>query len=759
MNFLKRVLGSSPKQELVSIPSGRLYLSRSQNSVKGYSECIFKDAVAAVRRTTTEFHYQIVVQRAYEEGEEQLEDEEDEESFDEYTFLIDEALHFRESQSDEGQAIFAWKDLLGDPGDLYEFVCDEGTDTSVIKDFFHVVLQCQYERKYSKPSKLAANDELSEFIYVGHIQSPPSPKVVASPGRSATTTPNRRRSSVQAAAVAPATPGAVSTTMAEKYQVKSVLGSDEAELHLFDASTGVFLLQDNVVTASVKDVGSWTYWLDVASPKKPWLAFLISPDINPVFNYEHLSFIFNYYSDDGSASSWLLHFKDADTLEHFQENLMRALWESLNQQSWIKANYDERDYVLQAFNDMSMEDAPAEEEEEPDEFEDADEEVQNNTEAYDEDEDYDNVLGNREFQGEGKNSQLAVGYKHDRSFVVRGNKLGVFKHTPGNTLAFSTTIENLRTPDGKAFSPTKVMLHAEDSSMILQNPNKKSSLYSMDLEYGKIVDEWKIHDDVPVTSFTPSKKFSQMTSEPTFVGISDNSLFRVDPRLAGNKLVDSEHQSYATKSVFSAVATTDMGHLAVASAKGDIRLYDRLGIRAKTQIPALGEAIIGLDVSADGHWILATCKTYLLLIDATIKDGKYAGQLGFQRSFAKDSKPRPKCLQLSPEHVAQMQTETKQPLSFTQGHFNAGVNSKETTIVSSSGPYVITWNLKHILKGDKISYTIKRYTDRVTADNFKFGSDKNVIVALPDDVGMVNKRSFKKPTRESIATPVKQFRG
>lgn len=489
---------------------------------------------------------------------------------------------------------------------------------------------------------------------------------------------------------------------------------------------------------------------------------MVTPDINPVFNYEQLCFIFNYYSDDGSASSWLLHFKDADALERFQEILMRALWETLNQQSWVKATEDDRDYVLEAFNNMALDDTPMEDQEEDededeDDFKDAGEQIRSETETYDADEEYDDELGNKNFRGEGKNSQIAVGYKHDRSFVVRGNKLGVFKHTPSNNLEFATTIENLRTPDGKVFSPSKVMLHKEDSTMILQNPNNTHSLFNMDLEYGKIVDEWKIHEDVPITAFTPSKKFSQMTSEPTFVGVSDNSLFRVDPRLSGQKLVDAEHQSYATKSAFTSVATTDSGHLAVASAKGDIRLYDRLGIRAKTQIPALGEAIIGLDVSADGHWILATCKTYLLLIDATIKEGKFAGQLGFQRSFGKDNKPRPKCLQLSPEHVAQMQAETKKPLSFTQGHFNTGLNSKETTIVSSSGPYVITWNLRNVMKGDKTSYTIKRYSDRVTADNFKFGSDKNVIVALPDDVGMVSKKSFQKPTRASIATPVRIF--
>ncbi|KAK9466866.1 VID27 cytoplasmic protein-domain-containing protein [Lipomyces arxii] len=772
MNFLKRVLGSSFKQELVSIPSGRLYLSRAQSSVKAYSECIFKDAVAVIRRTTTEFHYQIVVQRAYEEGEEQLEDDEDEETFDEYTFLIDEALHFRQSKSDEGLTIFAWKDLSGDPGDVYEFVCDETTEASVIHDFFHAALQCQYERKFNQPARLATEDELAQFMHTDKTQSPPLLGAYTSPTRTGPATPERRRTSLAVESPVPApatpalitpkvsvpeTPGAVVRKMPEKYVVKAEVGSAEAELHFFDAQTGVFNLQDEAVVAKIKDLGSWQYWMEIVSVKKTWMGTLVTPEINPVFNYEHRSFIFNYYSDDGSASSWLLRFADADQLEAFQEILMRALWESLNQQSWIKANTDEREYVLEAFNDMSLMDIDEPEEEE-NEFEDADEgTVRKGAESYDDDEEYEDELGDGKFAGEGKNSQLAVGYKHDRSFVVRGNKIGVFRHTPENHLSFSTTIENLKTPDGTVFSPSKVMLHAEDSTMIMQNPLKKNSLFNMDLEYGKIVDEWKIHEDVPITSFTPSKKFSQMTSEPTFVGISDNSLFRVDPRLSGDKLVASEHQSYATKAAFSAVATTDMGHLAVASAKGDIRLYDRLGIRAKTQIPALGEAILGLDVSADGKWILATCKTYLLLIDATIKDGNNAGKLGFEKSFGKDSKPRPKCLQLSPEHVAQMQAETKQPLAFTQGHFNAGLNSKETTIVSSSGPYVITWNLKHVVKGDKNSYTIKRYSDRVTADNFKFGSDSNVIVALPDDVGMVSKKSFRKPTRESIATPTRRL--
>jgi VID27 C-terminal WD40-like domain len=190
------------------------------------------------------------------------------------------------------------------------------------------------------------------------------------------------------------------------------------------------------------------------------------------------------------------------------------------------------------------------------------------------------------------------------------------------------------------------MLHQQDASLVLQNPNDPNSLYRMDLEVGKVVENWKVHEDIALKTFGPESKFAQMTPEQTLLGVSHNALFRIDPRLSGDKLVESQHQQYVSKNQFSALATTEAGYIAVASEKGDIRLFDRVGIRAKVTLPALGEAITGLDVSANGQWILATCSTYLLLIDVLIKDGKYEGQLGFQRSFGKDVKPRPRRLQL-----------------------------------------------------------------------------------------------------------------
>lgn len=229
----------------------------------------------------------------------------------------------------------------------------------------------------------------------------------------------------------------------------------------------------------------------------------------------------------------------------------------------------------------------------------------------------------------------------------------------------------------------------------------------MDLEYGKIVEEWNVHPDVPVENFLPSNKYAQMTSEQTLIGTSHNSIYRIDPRVNGNKLVDEQFKQYVSKNKFSSAATDSKGRLAVASEKGDIRLFDTIGKNAKTgeyqtfkekrclprpktkrevllfpsgfllilmsllrstllflylsALPALGDPILGVDVTSDGRYIIATCKTYLLLIDTLIGDGRYKGNLGFDRSFPADSKPIPRRLQLKPHHVAYME----QPVSFT----------------------------------------------------------------------------------------------
>lgn len=770
---------------MIELPQGQLYLVRPL-SPKGYSELIFKDATARIRRTGQDFQYQLVVQRVYEEGEAELADEEGEDEElnalaaekDEKTFLLDEALHFRVEIREGSQNVIAWKDLSGDVGDVYEFVCDPSIKSAQVGAFERVAKQCQYERKYRKPHSTASEADLEQFDFEEQPipQASPihSPTLARSIESSDAMFQLKNEANVSAKRDSiPSTSSVLAEPEPEVYEEEEVetksskqkgppeaptqpepveiLSMELGELHFYDFPSGAFVLQDSSVTAQVSDIGNWNYWLHIASKDRQWLGIPVIADINPVFNFEFLSFIFNQFTDDGSAYSWLLRFKDNKTLERFQDGLMRALWEQLNETKWNKVKEQDRQYVLDAFEDLNMEDAPIEEEEE--ELEPVEEEEEEDdaprSEHYDSDEEEEDV--ETAPKDPYTNSALAVGYKHDRSFVVRGPKIGVFKHTPKNHLEFTTNISKVETPKGASFVPKKVMLHNEDRNLILQNDTDPNKLYRMDLEYGKVVDEWNVHDDIPVVTFAPENKFAQMTHEPTFLGISRNALFRVDPRLSGNKLVDSQLKQYVSKNDFSSVSTTEKGYVAVASNKGDIRLFDRLGINAKTVIPALGEPIIGLDVSADGRWVLGTCRTYLLLIDALQKSGKNEGKLGFEKPFAADSKPQPRRLALTPEHVAQFHHETGKGVSFTPARFNTSKTNEETSIITATGPYIIDWNLDKVIRGSKSPYIIKRYEDNVKADDFKFGTDQNVIVTLPNWVNMVGKQHLKRPTRESIA--------
>ena len=755
----KLIFGSGTQEALCELPQGQLYLVRPL-SPKGYSELIFKDSAIHIRRTHQDFQYQLVVQRVFEEGEAELLAEEEGEDAeidalaserDEKTFLLDQALHLRVEFRDGGEKVLAWKDLSGDHGDLFEFVCDSSVLPQSVETFLQIAQQCQYERKYRKPHTTASDEDLEQFTFgeeqpIPHASPQQSPTFHRSIDDSIEDMPTQKAETTKGEAPRVSEPGVAPPAL-------EIYAALTAELHVFDPQPGHFALVEETVTATVSEVGKWDYWLQVESRTKPYVGMSVQADMNPVFDFEFLSFVFNHFSSDGTARSWLLRFKDQPTLEKFQEGIMQAIWEQLNETKWQKVQEKEREYVLDAFGDLKMEDAPEygeEEEEEPEVEEPESDEEGIRNEEYDTDEEYDDtdVRGDK---GGDVNSQLAVGYNHDRSFVVRGSKIGVFKHTPNNHLEFSTNISKVATPKGKLINPKKVMLHAEDRNLVLQNENDPNKLYRMDLEYGKVVDEWNVHDDIPVVNFAPENKFAQMTGEQTFLGVSNNALFRVDPRVDGNKLVDSELKQYATKNDFSSLATTEKGYIAVASNKGDIRLFDRLGIRAKTTLPALGDPIVGMDVSADGRWILGTTKNYILLIDAQQKGGKNEGKLGFEKGFSADTKPQPRRLALTPEHVAQFFHETGKAVSFTPAKFNTGTDGiSETSIISATGPYIVEWNLKRILRGMKAPYKIKRYEEEVKADDFKFGSDKNVIVALPNEVNMVAKQSFKKPTRESI---------
>ncbi|RCK57521.1 Vacuolar import and degradation protein 27 [Candida viswanathii] len=779
MNFLRKFIGTTTTDEVALIPSGKLFLTRSKQSPKGALECLYNDAFASIKQTTSPYYFQLCITRVYQEGESEFsrfDDSDDDDdlddlipasdsksqSKDEWIFPITEELKIYKLDKPDGTRAIAWKDLNGDLGDNFEFVIEEEVRNSEVESFMLTIYKCLYEGKYHT-SALGINDmsQLKEFVYnpkmelltfedlkeFDELEDSDEEDEEDEDADDEEDEDDKKDDDdddddeTGAGAGLKGATGSQNSLVEPKGETK--YSTSNFDLHLYDADSGSFVLQASKPDVELKliDLGKWEYTLYIHGGNTR-INGAISKNMNPTFNYEHLSFIFNYYTlekDEIAAYSWLLKFPTFKDLAAFQSKFLALMYETLNKDMWGKSK--EQDYFVEAFSEMKLTD---EDKEEATELEEEEEEESDDSEYQSE-----TVKWETKDQRD-KNSNLAVGSSKDRSYVVRGDKIGVFSEADDGQLNFQTAITNLTDLQGKSFNPEKLLLHQQDQFMIMSNPGfNDKSLYKMDLNRGKIVEEWQVSKDVPVKSYAPNSKFAQLTDEQTLTGISANGLFTIDPRLSGTKLVnDNTYKAYkTTNNQFQTLATTDKGYIALGSGKGDIRLFDRLGTNAKTALPSLGDPIIGIDVSKDGRWLLATCKSYLLLIDNKITEGqKNAGKLGFTNYFDKDKKPTPRRLALKPEHEAYMVRENAgKPLTFTPAYFNTGLDSKETTIVTSSGKYVISWSMGKVLLNKPDPYVVKRYTQNVIADNFKFGSNNDVIMALQDDVSMVNRRSLANP--------------
>lgn len=327
------------------------------------------------------------------------------------------------------------------------------------------------------------------------------------------------------------------------------------------------------------------------------------------------------------------------------------------------------------------------------------EEVVDDWDEFEEPEDKNNQFDNKDDQ----NSHLIVDDKN--VFVTRGKALGIFD----TDLKFKTQIKN-------AFdNPRKIITHNGHDNLIAQTKTDQIDL--LDLQRGEVVENWKVRD---MNDFFNSMK---QENDGTLVGVGDYSIFRIDPRTK-EKVVESKE--YKMKNEFSCGVATETGDVAVASAKGDLRLYNDVSKRAKSLINGFGDPILGIDTSKNGKLVLCTCKSYILVHEV---NDNYKTALGKE-------KKTPKRLQLKPQHLALIKSD----ISFTTAKFD----QSDRYIVCSTGEYLIKWRVSDVIEGDVYNYRIKTLYDKVVDENFVINGD-DIIVALPNDVKHVDAKGVKKP--------------
>ncbi|KAL6948496.1 hypothetical protein ACO0QE_000962 [Hanseniaspora vineae] len=465
-------------------------------------------------------------------------------------------------------------------------------------------------------------------------------------------------------------------------------------------------------------------WLQLSNEKHESLANTdCNEDIEPEFDIFRLTFKFKYYLEEQIQITYIVTFSNLLQYTKFKAAYLGYQEANRTGSSPIQVSRNFGDSFFTRSDDEDDEASDSE-------YEEASDEADQTSKIID------------SFYRPGSTTKsLTVGLNSNRSYVVHDNNISVIKEDVINDeLEYISTFENVSYNDSKPFVPSKPMMYLQDQALIFQNENAPTNLYKMDLNKGVVVEEWSMGEN-PIVNYSPAKKFDQLNLEQTFMGISKKSVFKVDPRISSrSKIVQDSNFEYKTNPNFSSIATSQSGFVSLGSKNGSVRLFDKLGGRAKTLINGFGDTIKHVVVSNDGRWLLATCSQNLILYDLLIAEGKpNAGVTGFQKS---NSDPNFYFLTV-PESFEEEQeeTSTKNPVEFSKAYFNTGVEVRETTIVSSYGSYVLSWKLSNVLKGHLEPVVLKKFADnKVRENNFIFGSNDKVVIALNKGVTLASRK-------------------
>ena len=89
-------------------------------------------------------------------------------------------------------------------------------------------------------------------------------------------------------------------------------------------------------------------------------------------------------------------------------------------------------------------------------------------------------------------------------------------------------------------------------------------------------------------------------------------------------------------------------------------------------------------------------------------------------------KPNPLKLQLKAQDIAKFRIRA---IDFKPAKFNNfSANGEETSIVTSTGNYLVTWNFKKVMRGVLNEYQVKELTTNPVDNQFQLDREEKILV-------------------------------
>ncbi|PHZ16550.1 VID27-domain-containing protein [Rhizopus microsporus ATCC 52813] len=654
------------KKEIIDLKYGyfSFYYNDGHRTVK---QLLYKDAVLSIRRKELPYTYELVVSGTSEPGcpyeNQQI-------------FKVQKTMELQLYRINMNQDIcFTW--TIKECGESFEFVCNHAVSEEYTEVFMAVAYECIYEDEYKSGREFITDQKISA-IYSPHLEKKICSEILKKrPESHSIFIPEDTNSS---------------STFVQYVPFKGNNPVHGTSLFVIEASFSLYrpdfrnYITIGKVLVKVTERGPFRYCLEIHGSYVPSIYQEVNCSMNPVFKHNEKSFSWNY-SEDLRIYSFKIVPYDQEMYSGLKVLLSKAIFESASQYSFSRHKKNHQEFIVNAIapNNIPLSSSKPKDMDEQVHVKKSDSGV---CLAYDNkievpESPHDKVLFDQSSLG--KDSIISVSQSSSLLLVTRGNNIGIYSQGFGQKISLSRLIQDVHDLDHKSpILPTHAMLFDQDSSYLMFDVNAKSNtVYKMDLKREQVVEEWKASTEDPLIGICPSSSSGNYNNLNTIVGITSNSIFRIDPRQKGiNKISDCDYKKYSSKPEFSAVASSQSKYVAVGSQKGVIRLFDGLNTVATITLPPIGEPIIGLDVTPDGHYVVATCSNSLVF-------------------FRTSGNPQAVMLRILPEHITLM----NEKVSFKRAYFDT---KDENNIICTTGSFVVVWNFKQICKGNLSSYRMQR---------------------------------------------------
>ncbi|KAK9809527.1 hypothetical protein WJX73_008826 [Symbiochloris irregularis] len=311
--------------------------------------------------------------------------------------------------------------------------------------------------------------------------------------------------------------------------------------------------------------------------------------------------------------------------------------------------------------------------------------------------------------------QLCVG-AGGRSWVVRGDEVVTlensdsgFKEVMGHGFTFRLLPSFAMQKERVGITTALLMKH--ESQLLALVSDVSNCIIQADIATGKVVRIWtpkKSAESVnlewrTMATDTPA---AQLDNRDTFVCLGSDSVSRWDlrapPGLA-QKLSNTGFRKYApsSKPQFSCMATAGDGSMVIGSASGIVHMYAPEPLRqwsiANTEFSA-GAPVTDLDITYDGHWVLATTDHYLVIAPTQFRTPS-GRRNGFQYTVQMHMEASAVRLVLGNTDAVTVHGAVNEHVRpFRGGRFDwvTDSESKERRLAASCGEFVASWSWRRI---------------------------------------------------------------